>query len=165
VEACRAADLPCIFLHWGFRCSDGADLAPEIYRTMRDYHGEDPRKWPGHPADPRARPALAFDIAGSDYVLAKTGQDAFWSCNLRFVLQNLGVERLVFVGGHTEACLGKTAKSAKWLGYGTLCVSDATNNARESTRLKGLAEARFDVVASAEVVTASLRWSAGTKRE
>lgn len=116
VEACRGAGIPCIFSHWGFECDDGMDLAPKIYRTMRDYHGADPGKWPGHPSDSGARPAEAFQVGPGDYVVAKTGQDAFSSSNLRFVLQNLGVERLIFVGGHTEACLGKSARSAKWLG-------------------------------------------------
>ena len=83
----------------------------------------------------------------------KSRQDAFTSSNLEFVLRNLDAKNLVFIGGHTEACLGKTARAAHQRGFRTLCIEDATNNPRESTRLKGIAEAQFDYVISTREFT------------
>lgn len=143
---CRELGIPRIFLHWGFRCADGADLDPDIYQTMRAAHGPDARAWPGHIASEETRPAAALAPGPRDHVIAKTGQDAFTSSPLGFVLRNLGVEWLVFTGGHTEACLGKTARSARRLGYRTLCIEDATNNARASTRFRGILRAGFEHV-------------------
>lgn len=152
--ASRQFGLPMVFIHWGYRFRDGMDLDPEIYRGMRENHGADPAGWHGHIDAPDSRPAAAFQVRAGDYVIAKSGQDAFTSSNLGFVLVNLGVRRLVFVGGHTEACLGKTARSARDLGYRTLCIEDATNNARESTRRRGIEEAGFEHVVSTDAYCA-----------
>ena len=147
--ACGAAGIPRIFIHWGFHFRDGMDLDPEIRDSMLAEHGDDFKKWSGYIGDPGSRPLIRFNIRPRDYVIAKTGQDAFLSSTLDFVLRNLKIERIIFVGGHTEACFGKTARSAKARGYQTLCVEDATFNARESTRMKGIEESDFDVVVSA----------------
>jgi len=72
------------------------------------------------------------------------------SSNLHFVLANLEAHNLILIGGHTEACLGKTAASAKRLGFATLIVEDATNNARESTRKKGIVETQCDYIVTAD---------------
>jgi nicotinamidase-related amidase len=101
-------------------------------------------------------------VRPGEYVIPKSGQDAFASSNIDFLLRNLGVRRLVFVGGHTGACLGKTAASAKRLGYETLCVEDATSDARESTRRQYIAEAGFDyVISTAEYLRLVERATAG----
>jgi hypothetical protein len=52
----------------------------------------------------------------------------------------------VFVGGHTNpgGCLGRTARSARERGYRILCVEDATYDAGESTRRKGIESVPFD---------------------
>lgn len=161
VENCRAAGLPMIFIHWGHQFKDGMDLDPLVRQMMIRNHGEDHTKWGGHISSPGSRPASFFNIQENEYVLAKTAQDAFISSNLHFVLANLGVHSLIFIGGHTEACLGKTATSAKRLGYQTLCVHDATNNARESTRQKGIDDAAYDYVVDTVTLTEALdAWKA-----
>lgn len=144
VTAARRLGLKMVFLHWGYRFQDGMDLDPEIYRLMKDNHGDDPTSWSGYIGKPDSQPARILGIQPGEYVIAKSGQDAFSSSPIEFVLRNLGIERLVFIGGHTEACLGKTATSAKRIGFKTLCISDATSNARESTRLQGIRKADFD---------------------
>ncbi len=146
--------LSMIFIHWGFRFPDGMDLDPDIYRTMKENHGGDATQWAGYIGNPGSQPAKAFNVGEGEYVIAKTGQDAFASSSLDFVLRNRGIEIIVFIGGHTEACLGKTAASAKARGYRTLCIEDATNNARESTRRKGIEEAGFDYVITTEAFCA-----------
>jgi nicotinamidase-related amidase len=148
-DACRRLKLPMIFIHWGCLFPDGMDLDPEIRRSFLAEHGPDYGKWPHTSTDPSGRPADILGLQPGEYVLPKTGQDAFKSSNLKFLLENLGARNLIFVGGHTEACLGKTAASAKRLGFTTLCIQDATNNARESTRLKGIHQAGFNYVLTA----------------
>jgi nicotinamidase-related amidase len=150
VNACRSRHIKVIFLHWGFRCADGADLDPVIYRSMIENHGGDPRRWPGYIEDEGSRPAAVLDVQPGEYVVAKTGQDAFTSSNLDFILRNLGIRRILFIGGHTEACLGKTAASAKARGYNITCIEDATNNARESSRRSGIEAVGYHEVLSAQ---------------
>lgn len=148
--AARQAGLKMVFSHWGFLYKDGMDLDPDVYRTLLDSHGPDTALWPGHIGQRSSWPAVELEVEPGEYVMAKSGQDAFTSSNIEFLLRNLGMRNLVFIGGHTEACLGKTARSAKRLGFRTLCVEDATNNVRESTRLKGIQDAQFDYVVDTE---------------
>ncbi|MBK9140404.1 MAG: cysteine hydrolase [Verrucomicrobia bacterium] len=145
-DACRRLRLPMIFLHWGSLFRDGMDLDPEIRKTFLTEYGTNYAAWAHCIQDPQSRPADELGVRPGEYVLPKTGQDAFTSSNLGFLLTNLNVRNLVFVGGHTEACLGETARSARERGFRTLCVVDATFNARESSRLKGIREAKFDFV-------------------
>ncbi len=154
VETCRALGLPMIFIHWGHQFADGMDLDPIIRLTMIEAHGSDYSKWGGHISQPGSRPPAHFNVQPGEYVIAKTAQDAFISSNLKFVLANLGVHRIVFIGGHTEACLGKTATSARREGYETLCIEDATFNARESSRQKGIHESRFSHVMTTDAFVA-----------
>ncbi|GMV94646.1 MAG: hypothetical protein AMXMBFR82_44240 [Candidatus Hydrogenedentota bacterium] len=149
-DACRAARLPMIFVHWGYRFEDGMDLDPDIRNSMLKEHGTDYGKWSGHIDQPGSQPAKALGIREGEYVLPKTGQDAFASSSLDFVLRNLGAKNIVFVGGHTGACLGKTAASAQRLGYTTMCVRDATNSARESTREQEIRDTGYDYVLSTD---------------
>ncbi len=147
-DACRRAGMPMIFIHWGYLFENGMDLDPDIYRAMKEEHGEDYSKWSGYIGHPASQPAKWLNIQPGEYVLPKSAQDAFTSSNIHFVLQNLGVKHIVFIGGHTGACLGKTATSAKKLGYEILCVEDATVDARESARLKNIKETGYDYVVS-----------------
>jgi len=145
-DACRALKLPMIFVHWGYQFRDAMDLAPGVYQMFMRDCGADTSRWPHHISDPGSRPAEALGVRLGEYVLAKADQDAFGSCNIHFVMQNLGVRRIVFVGGHTQGCLHRTALSAHRRGYRTLCIADATFNARESSRMQGIQESRFDYV-------------------
>jgi len=145
-DACRALHLPMIFVHWGYQFRDAMDLAPDVYQAFTRDIGSDVTKWPHHVSAPDSRVAEALGVRPGEYVLAKADQDAFGSCNIHFVLQNLSARSIVFVGGHTEGCLRRTALSAHRLRYRTLCVADATFNARESTRVRGIEGSRFDYV-------------------
>ena len=149
-DGCRRLELPMIFIHWGYTFRDGMDLAPAIRRSFVAEHGENYDRWPHHISRPDSKPADFLGVREGEYVIAKTGQDAFPSSNTEFVLQNLGVKQIVFVGGHTGACLGKTAASAKRAGYRILCVADATFDARESSRLPNLEATGYDYVVTTE---------------
>ncbi len=149
-DTCRSLGLPMIFIHWGCLFKDGMDLDPEIRKSFLAEHGQDYETWGHRLGDPTSRPAEFMGVREGDYVMPKSGQDAFTSSNLKFVLTNLGTTNLVFVGGHTGACLGKTALSAKRLGFRTLCIEDATFDARQSTRVKQIYESGFDYVITTE---------------
>lgn len=155
-EACRSLGLPRLFVHWGYRFKDGMDLDPEIRKSMIEEHGTDFGRWTGHIGQRSSRPAKILGVREDDYVLPKTAQDAFGSSSIDFVLRNLEIKNIVFVGGHTGACLGKTAKSAKQMGYTTLCIRDATNNARESTREQEIADTGYDYVLTTEEFLAAV---------
>ncbi len=153
VDACRSLHLPMIFVHWGCLFRDGMDLDPAVRQEFLNQHGTNYAAWGHCLGDAASRPADELGVRPGDYVLPKSGQDAFNSSNIKFLLANLGARNLVFIGGHTEACLGRTATSAKAQGFKTLCIADATFNARESTRLKGIEQSKYDhVLTTAEFV-------------
>jgi nicotinamidase-related amidase len=165
-QDCLAMRIPRIFVHWGFRFADGMDLDPVVRAKMIRQHGNDYAKWPGRLGHPGARPSAFFNVQPNDYVIPKTSQDAFASSTLHFVLANLGIRNVIFAGGHTEACLNKTAVTAKRIGYRTLCVEDATSNARESSRFHGILASEFDYVVSSDTLlqaTAAVRAAKETR--
>jgi nicotinamidase-related amidase len=147
-QACRRLGLPMVFIHWGYQFPDGMDLDPTVRELFLARHGPDTSAWPHHISHADSRPADILRVQPGEYVIAKTAQDAFSSSNLEFVLRNLGIRNIVFVGGHTGACLGKTAASAKRRGFGLLCIVDATFTAFESRRLEEIEATGYDHVLS-----------------
>jgi nicotinamidase-related amidase len=155
-EFCLQRGMPRIFIHWGYLFEDGMDLDPKVRQEFLNQYGTDYSKWPHHLSHSSSRPHKSLGVQGGDYVLPKSAQDAFTSCNLEFVLRNLEIENIVFVGGHTGACLGKTAASAKKLGFKILCVEDATCDARESARIPNIVAVGYDYVVGTEELLAAL---------
>ncbi len=141
--ACRRLGMPMIFIHWGSRYPDLADIDPEVRGEL--YYGPGSER-NAYTPESHVRPADALNVQSGEYVMAKTAQDSFLGTPLDFMLRNLGVKNLILIGGHTGACLGKTSKSAKSLGYRTLCVEDATNNAFESNRIAKILECDYDYI-------------------
>lgn len=153
-DACRRLGLPMVFLHWGYRFEDGMDLDPPTRRNFQALYGSDYKNWPHHISHPSSRPAEILDVRPGEYVIPKTGQDAFTSSNLGYVLKNMGAKNIVFVGGHAGGCLGHTARHAKGLGYGVLCVSDATWDVAESRRMGNLTSIRGDYLTTTDSLLA-----------
>lgn len=143
-DACRDLKLPMIFIHWGYQFEDAMDLAPPIRESFLREYGDDYVRWPHHISRGDSRPADILGVRDGEYIISKRDQDAFGSSSIDFVLKNLGVRNIVFVGGHTGACLGKTAASARKHGFHTLCIEDATFDARESTRIPNMAMSDYD---------------------
>jgi nicotinamidase-related amidase len=137
-DASRRLGLPMIFVHWGYQFPDAVDLDPAVYNSFLENYGPDTSTWPHHISHEDSRPADELGVRPGEYVIAKTAQDAFVSSNIGFVLANLGVENIVFVGGDAGACLGNSARSAIAAGYRVLCVEDATFDASEKRRLEML---------------------------
>lgn len=149
-DACRDLGLPILFVHWGYRFRDGMDVDPVERGAWLKAYGTDYGKWPHHISRPDSRPADHLGVREGEYVVPKTGQDGFTSSNLALVVENLGARNIVFVGGHTGACLGRTAASAKRLGYKLLCVEDATFDARQSARIPNLQRTGYDYAMTTE---------------
>ncbi|HUW61626.1 MAG TPA: isochorismatase family protein [Candidatus Bathyarchaeia archaeon] len=149
-DGCRGLELPMVFVHWGCLFKDGMDLEPRVRRAFVAGEGDNPAKWT--PLAATTRPAAILGVREGEYVFPKTAQDAFTSCNIGFLVENLGIKNIVFVGGHTNpgGCLGQTGRSAHKRGYKILCVEDATFDAGESTRKKGIESVPFDYVVSTE---------------
>lgn len=155
-EFCLRKGIPRIFIHWGYLFEDAMDLDPKVRQEFLNQYGTDYSKWPHHISHPSSRPHKSLGVREGDYVLPKSAQDAFTSCNLEFVLRNLEIENILFVGGHTGACLGKTAASAKKLGFKILCVEDATCDARESARIPNIVAVGYDYMVGTEELLAVL---------
>ena len=151
----RAKNIPVIIVHWGFRLRGGMDLDPAVRRGFIKNMGPNWKNWGHGVNDAGSQPAAALKVSDTDYVIAKTAQDAFTSSNINFVLQNLGVKTLFMMGGHTNGCLLGTAKSAVAAGYRTICIEDATFDLGEKRRLDGISRSGFAlVVKTAEVESA-----------
>jgi nicotinamidase-related amidase len=147
-DGSRKLGLPMIFVHWGYQFENGMDLHPPTYNAFMDNYGPDTSKWPHHISQPDSKPAEELGVQPGDYVIAKTAQNAFESSNIAFVLENLQVQNIVFVGGDTGACLGNSARSAIEAGYRVMCVKDATFDASQKRRLE-----MFDLIGCHVVVS------------
>lgn len=161
VAAVRRLGVPMVFVHWGCRFADGMDLDPAIRQSFVAGLGPDPSKWHHHEGDPGTEPAKFLHVQKGEYVLPKSGQDAFSSSNIHNLLVNLGARNLILIGGHTGACLGKTAASAKREGYRLLCVEDATFDARQSMRRRWIDATGYDYILTTEEFLAWLARSKG----
>ncbi len=76
-----------------------------------------------------SREAMILDElapVGDELVFDKTGGSVFNSTTIHYVLGNLGIENLVFVGMMTGGCVESSVRDAKDLGYGVIMVADAT---------------------------------------
>lgn len=133
--------LPVIHALPGFTCADGSDLSPYVYARMREDYGPDAGVWSGRPGSAEAKPAALFAQDPLDRVLLTTGDDAFTSSNLRFVLRNLAIRHLVLLGGPVETALARSAVTARQRGFVTLIPTDATFALRESDRALGIDDA------------------------
>ena len=151
VKACRRFDMPMIFIHWGSRYRGLIDLDPAVRKDLLT-DGQSGTVPQAYSPESQDRPASFLEVKPEDYILMKTAQDAFEATPLAFMLENLHVKNLILIGGHTGACLGKTSKSAKKLGYKTLVVEDATHAAFESTRIKWMLECGYDYVVETETL-------------
>jgi nicotinamidase-related amidase len=69
---------------------------------------------------------------GDEMVFDKTGGSVFNSTTIHYVLRNVGIENLIFVGMMTGGCVESSVRDAKDLGYGVIMVSDATGTWTEA---------------------------------
>lgn len=63
-----------------------------------------------------------------EVVLDKPGKGAFYATDLHALLQERGVEQLVFTGVTTEVCVQSTMREANDRGYDCLLITDATES-------------------------------------
>ncbi len=67
--------------------------------------------------------------AQGDVVIDKPGYSAFASTDLDLILQNHGIEQLIFTGVTTEVCVHSSLRDAVDRGYSCVLVSDACASA------------------------------------
>lgn len=77
---------------------DGADIVPELY-----------------------------PVAG-EIVIDKPGKGAFYDTGLDAILQERGIEQLIFTGVTTEVCVQSTMREANDRGYEGLLITDCTES-------------------------------------
>ena len=82
-------------------------------------------------------------LSDADIVIPKTERDAFVSSSLPQVLNRLGRNTLLLVGGFARGCLGRTANSALQAGYRCVVVRDATFDKSTLVWPLGLAEVPY----------------------
>ncbi|MCD8194977.1 MAG: cysteine hydrolase [Coprobacillus sp.] len=61
-----------------------------------------------------------------DYVIYKRRYSAFFRTDLDILLNELGVNSLIFVGVHTHICVQHTVADAYYLGYKIIVLNDGT---------------------------------------
>lgn len=89
----------------------------------------------GHHSPEGTREARILDElapVGDELVFDKTTGSVFNSTTIHYVLGNLGIANLVFVGMMTGGCVESSVRDAKDLGYGAIMVSDATGTWTEA---------------------------------
>ena len=73
--------------------------------------------------------ANGLEVQPSDVKISKTTPDAFLRTNLKEVLRNAGVQKLVICGMHSEFCVDTTTRRALALGFPVVLVSDGHTSA------------------------------------
>lgn len=76
-----------------------------------------------------SREAMILDElapVGDELVFDKTGGSVFNSTTIHYVLGNMGIRKLVFVGMMTGGCVESSLRDAKDLGYDVIMVADGT---------------------------------------
>jgi len=81
-----------------------------------------------HSPDGTLEATILADLApvNDELVFDKTGGSVFNSTTIHYVLRNMGIENLIFVGMMTGGCVESSVRDAKDLGYGVVMVSDGT---------------------------------------
>lgn len=95
-----------------------------------------------------------FEIFPEDHVVPKTERDAFPSSNFGEILRGIGRKTLILIGGHTQGCLGQTAKSALKAGYRCVLVRDASFDCSIKRWPKGIAAVAYDGIVETRDVLA-----------
>ena len=75
------------------------------------------------------RLADGLEIAPTDKRVRKTTPDSFLRTELETLLRDVGAERIVVCGMHTEFCVDTTTRRALALGFPVILVSDAHTSA------------------------------------
>ncbi len=60
-----------------------------------------------------------------EYIVHKTQRDSFYNTNLKEILDELGIKKLIVVGMQTEFCVDTTCRTAYSAGYELTLIKDA----------------------------------------
>lgn len=98
------------------------------------------------------QPHDRFELFPEDRVVPKTEMDAFPSSDFGEVLKSIGRGTLLMIGGHTQGCLGRTAKSALAAGYICVLVRDASYDCSIVRWPKGIAAVPYQSIMETEQI-------------
>jgi len=133
IAACRATDLPVVWVNWGVR-KDLLNISPSLQHAHSPT-GLEPslaRPVPGTRSEVIARGSWGAEVVeeinpGSrDHQITKHRFSAFWDCETDAALRNLGVRTLLVAGVNMDQCVMTTLEDASFLGYDTVLLEDCT---------------------------------------
>jgi nicotinamidase-related amidase len=129
----RSQGLPVLWVNWGNR-PDRANLSPA---ALHVYNPDGQSNGLGAKATPLSNKVLEKDSWGAAIVdeLAPQPQDiridkfrmsGFWDTPLNSILQQMGMQTLLFAGVNADQCVLATLMDANFAGYDTILLEDAT---------------------------------------
>ena len=136
IESARASDIPVVYVNDHFGCWDG-DAPGLVRRALRGRGGD--------------VIAAVEPLAGDSFVF-KSRYSGFDHTLLELLLRQLEVERVLLVGGATEACVVQTGIDGRELGYKVTIIAGACATIDEA--LEELALRYAEAVAGMVVVPA-----------
>lgn len=122
----RQANLRVIHVWTAAETEDFGDMPPSKARWLRTIQAKTGmniyKSW-----QPEVQIMAECQPTGHELVIMKKTGSAFNQTPLHFLLQNMGVDTLVIVGGNTNGCVFETSVFASELGYNNILVSDASH--------------------------------------
>ncbi|TAG25493.1 MAG: isochorismatase family protein [Burkholderiales bacterium] len=129
----RHQRLPVIWVNWGNR-PDRANLSPA---ALHVYNPDGQSNGLGAKATEQSTKVLEKDSWGAavvdelvpqpqDIRIDKFRMSGFWDTPLNSILQQMGVQTLLFAGVNADQCVLATLMDANFAGYDTILLEDAT---------------------------------------
>jgi nicotinamidase-related amidase len=133
LPAWRSQGLPVLWVNWGNR-SDRANLSPT---ALHVYNPDGKSNGLGAKATAQSTRVLEKDSWGAavvdelapqpaDICIDKFRMSGFWDTPLNSILQQMGVQTVLFAGVNADQCVLATLMDANFAGYDTILLEDAT---------------------------------------
>ena len=133
VAAFRRDSLPVIWVNWGVR-KDLLNIHPSL-RHAHSPRGDEPglaEPVPGTRSEVIVRGSWGAEVVDEinpgehDIQIVKHRFSGFWDTETDTILRNLGVKTLFIGGVNVDQCVMTTLEDARFLGYDTVLIEDAT---------------------------------------
>ncbi|MFN8188658.1 MAG: cysteine hydrolase [Gaiellales bacterium] len=160
LAAARAAGLPVIHVQYVVeRGATGLKLNTGLFQAVKDVKGLVRGTW-------GAAPVKGFEPRRGELVVEKMRMNAFHGTNLAVLLDGLGADTIVAMGGWTNLSVEHTCRHAADAGFRPVVVTDATWTLSEEWQQAALDYALSVVAeqATAAEVVAALRRRTRPKR-
>src|SRR4051794_16880532 len=124
LEACRVAGIECVFARIACHTQDGRDRS-----LSQKLPGWNNLLLPKNEWDSQLVPEL--QPQGDEIVVTKTTDSALTGTNLRLILSNIGIRRVVCAGIFTDQCVSSTVRSLADESFSVLVLEDCCAAATE----------------------------------